>query len=126
MLIDYDLAAVLENKAEQREATSKHWTGTAPFMARELLGTPPRGVEVQHVFPHELESWLYILLHILLGYTDSAPTDDPLKAWVKANWETVFVEKGAFFNHNPTGYIRYTSGVRECVFLLSVRLLERM
>src|ERR1700742_295542 len=73
VLIDYDLSIFLEEGGKSPGASSKHRTGTGPFMARELLADAPEGVMVSHVYADELESWLYILLHVQLGYTDVAP-----------------------------------------------------
>src|SRR6185437_458619 len=98
VLIDYDLSAVLMHLEENRVATSKHRTGTTPFMARELLKKPPDGVVVRHIFAHELESWLYTLVHVLLGYTNDTPEGDPLRNWALSDWDRVHIEKNDFFN----------------------------
>jgi hypothetical protein len=91
---DYDLA-ILDDGVGTREATSKHRTGTAPFMAIQLLDKrAPLGVT--HIYAYELESWFYILLHISLGYTHEVPKKDLLRAWRSRSWDTIFDMKYLF------------------------------
>jgi hypothetical protein len=100
---DYDLAIVNDNLGT-REATSKHRTGTAPFMAMQLLAKrAPLGVT--HIYAYELESWFYILLHIALGYTHEVPKKDLLCAWRSRSWDIIFDQKLLFLltrsHHEP-------------------------
>jgi len=104
VLIDYDLSAVLRHREENRVATSKHRTGTTPFMARELLMNPQEGVVVRHTFAHELESWVYILVHVLVGYTYDPPKGHPLREWAHSDWERACEKKELFFGDSPAGY----------------------
>jgi hypothetical protein len=107
ILLDYDLSSILKDGQRECGATSKHRTGTTPFMARELLDSPPEGVTVEHVYAHELESWLYILLHVQLGYTNRAPKGNPLKGWWVLDWHRVFEKKELFFTTKRIGYKQY-------------------
>jgi hypothetical protein len=115
VLIDFDLSSLLEEGTREHGATSKHRTGTTPFMARALLQTAPPGIIVEHVYACEVESWLYILLHVFLGYTDRAPPGHPLKEWTNSNWQRVFEQKKSFFNLDAEGFLAYLARVR-CLF----------
>jgi hypothetical protein len=94
--------------AEGKKATSKHRTGTTPFMARDLLQRPPHGVIVEHIYAYEVESWLYIFLHILLGYKATVPSEDPLKEWRTGDWNYVATQKDLFLTDQlKSGYPKY-------------------
>jgi hypothetical protein len=114
VLIDFDLSSLLEDGTREHGATSKHRTGTTPFMARNLLQTAPPGVIVDHLYAYEVESWLYILLHVFLGYTDIAPPGHPLEAWTDSNWEKVYDKKHLFFNLHEGSFLAYLPKVRCC------------
>jgi hypothetical protein len=81
-------------------------------MARDLLRNPLPGVIVDHIYAYELESWLYILLHICLGYTNVAPDGDPLKAWRSSDWSYAANFKGLFLSADESGYISVMDSVR--------------
>ena len=110
LLNDFDLALRIGDR-ESRIATSKHRTGTAPYMARELLDSAPLGVIVTHEYAHELESLFYLLLFIALGYTKSIPEGDPLKHWRSRDWMRIAEAKDLFFS-NPQRMTRLLSQVR--------------
>lgn len=59
VLIDWDLAIPLEPYALP-DPSSKHRTGTAAFMALELLGN--EGAPIKHEYRHDLESFGWILI----------------------------------------------------------------
>ncbi|THG97260.1 hypothetical protein EW026_g4697 [Hermanssonia centrifuga] len=69
ILIDYDLAIVVTDDGElSTVASSKHRTGTLPFMAFELLqemrdpGYGSKAPRIRHRLRHDLESMLYVSL----------------------------------------------------------------
>jgi hypothetical protein len=105
----------------EQENTVLHRTGTTPCMARNLLQTALPGVTMDHLYAYEVESWLYILLHVFLGYTDIAPPSYPLKAWMDSNWEKVYDKKLLFFSLHEGGFLSYLSKVR-CYYFLSTLL----
>jgi len=86
VLIDHDLSTIL-SADEERQANNKHRTGTAPFMARELLKEAPPGVMIEHVYAHELESWLYPYLYPLKIYKGCA-IESPIERIVE-----IFMER---------------------------------
>ncbi|THV00268.1 hypothetical protein K435DRAFT_776628, partial [Dendrothele bispora CBS 962.96] len=62
VLNDLDLAS---RATKEMSATSKHRTGTRPFMAYELLN--PKKV-VSHLYRHDLESFFYVMLCLCCRY----------------------------------------------------------
>ncbi|KAG5638901.1 hypothetical protein H0H81_008961 [Sphagnurus paluster] len=64
---DWDMAGHVGSDDEVPLSTSKHRTGTIPFMARDLLvdenETPP-----PHLYRHDLESFFYILVWAAFHY----------------------------------------------------------
>ncbi|TFK37136.1 hypothetical protein BDQ12DRAFT_667335 [Crucibulum laeve] len=58
ILNDWDMASKLDEKGHIPPSGALHRTGTVPFMARDLLKKNPP----PHLYRHELESWLYILV----------------------------------------------------------------
>ncbi|KAI5115612.1 hypothetical protein M0805_004097 [Coniferiporia weirii] len=90
VLIDFDLASL-----PPYTRASKHRTGTAPFMAREVLNKR----DYCHGVHHELESFLYIAVWHgagYKGYTLQPGRHDVLKEWRKSNWEKVLEAKKLF------------------------------
>ncbi|KAF9476180.1 hypothetical protein BDN70DRAFT_863614 [Pholiota conissans] len=76
VLSDYDL--VLELKNRGLGPSSKNRTGTRPYMALDLLDTPP----MDHQYRHDLESLFYVLVVLTTGYKNG-----PLKDWCDAEAE---------------------------------------
>ncbi|KAJ8487171.1 hypothetical protein ONZ45_g14434 [Pleurotus djamor] len=80
ILGDWDLSAVLENGVVPRSA-EKTRVGTQPFMAIDLLAEIPP----PHLYRHDLESFLWILLWAMVNYDLKGhrciPADHPLSAW---------------------------------------------
>ncbi|PSR82193.1 hypothetical protein PHLCEN_2v6116 [Hermanssonia centrifuga] len=71
ILIDYDLATMVDPDGEPLAApSSKHRTGTLPFMAHELLDDmsrprPPEYRRVTHRLRHDFESLFYLCLYCI-------------------------------------------------------------
>ena len=68
VLIDFDMAIVVEDRKGKStyQASSKHRTGTLPFMAWELIQDAIRGMDdchwvpVPHLLRHDYESLFYV------------------------------------------------------------------
>jgi len=58
VLMDFDLSSWTKDIKEDYTKTSQQRTGTPPFMAHGLLG----GSDVLHLYRHDLESLLYVML----------------------------------------------------------------
>ena len=64
ILNDWDMASHLTEKGEVPNSATLHRTGTMPFMAGELLCSPPP----PHYYRHDLESSFYILIWAAVHY----------------------------------------------------------
>ncbi|KAF5365876.1 hypothetical protein D9757_011041 [Collybiopsis confluens] len=64
VLNDFDLSSLLTRM--DKSPTSKHRTGTKPFMARDLLAS---NWDKGHLYRHDLESLFYITLIVSCHYT---------------------------------------------------------
>jgi Fungal protein kinase len=93
ILSDFDLAVSMPRGGEP---SSVHHSGTAPFMALDLLKPNACKRELEHDF----ESALYIMIWIALGYKGWKPptTGDPLSDWRHGAWSQIYTAKIAFIN----------------------------
>jgi len=90
ILTDFDLAISM---TRSEKPSSAHRSGTAPFMALELLHPDACEQELSHDF----ESALYILLWVALGYKGwKPPAGDPLSGWRRGAWAQIYKAKRAF------------------------------
>jgi Fungal protein kinase len=96
ILSDFDLAVSMTRSGT---ASSTHRSGTAPFMALDLLRSDPCKQELEHDF----ESALYIMVWVALGYKGWKPplTGDPLSNWRRGTWSQICDAKELFINRNP-------------------------
>lgn len=101
ILNDYDLAVVLNDDKSLPPPSSKHRTGTAPFMAYELL-LPGRFTI--HLYRHDLESFLYVLVWTAAGYEGFRPPKgkDPLEMWRGGDWSAIARDKHSFLTSRVT------------------------
>ncbi|THH04541.1 hypothetical protein EW145_g5443 [Phellinidium pouzarii] len=92
ILLDFDLASLPHQGHD-----SRHRTGTAPLMAREVLNAAEKAYT--HGVHHELESLLYIIVWHGMGYkgyTLPKGTEDTLVMWRKGTWENILQHKKTF------------------------------
>lgn len=99
ILLDFDLASI--PKTRKRQA-SKLRTGTAPFMARDVLNAERE--PYVHGLHHDLESLLYVAIWQSLGYRLYTPPEDcdPLVAWRKGDYKAILNAKRAFLLDKAT------------------------
>ncbi|KAF5365885.1 hypothetical protein D9757_011034 [Collybiopsis confluens] len=78
VLNDFDLSSLLTRM--DKSPTSKHRTGTKPFMAHNLLDTE---WDKGHLYRHDLESLFYIILIVSSHYSGptTRPYSLPYEAW---------------------------------------------
>ncbi|KAJ7257726.1 hypothetical protein C8J57DRAFT_946373, partial [Mycena rebaudengoi] len=91
VLNDVDLS---ELRGKSLRSTSKHRTGTAPYMAIDLLvtGPPP-----PHLYRFDLESLYYVLVYIVCQYHERKKIDNPpFDEWSHLLTPTLRTEKRAF------------------------------
>ena len=65
VLTDYDLSSWKEDLKKDYRSTSQQRTGTPPYMAQEIL----LGTSATHLYRHDIESLLYIMLIICGRHT---------------------------------------------------------
>lgn len=101
ILNDYDLAIILNDDKSLPPPSSKHRTGTAPFMAYELLSA--KG-SIAHLYRHDLESFLYVLVWTAMGYEGFKPPKgvDPLEMWRGGDWSAIARDKNSFLTSRVT------------------------
>jgi hypothetical protein len=103
VLIDYDLATM---PPFDKDPTSKHRTGTAPFMAYELLNLDFNAT-YQHGLHHDLESCFYCIIWHGVGYKTNKkftklrtmphlPRADVLRDWRVGAWKKIASSKFNF------------------------------
>ncbi|KAG8803957.1 hypothetical protein FRC17_006079, partial [Serendipita sp. 399] len=93
VLIDFDFVKDLEDPSQP---TSRHRSGTVPFMASSLLSHP----NSPHTLHEDFESACYILVWTALGYRGSAlPEDkeDPLANWKNGSLSVIAAFKMQLF-----------------------------
>jgi hypothetical protein len=79
VLNDYDLSSVQEDGPGGNERT-----GTIPFMALALLTTKAIKGEVEHLYQHDAELFIWVLTWVCLRYENGkVRSDRPLHAWLK-------------------------------------------
>jgi len=70
VLMDFDLSSWTKDIKENYSKTSQQRTGTPPFMAHGLLD----GSDALHLYRHDLESLLYVMLILATNYEIQHPT----------------------------------------------------
>ena len=70
MLIDMDLATKVRDDGTNERSEAQQMTGTLQFMAIEVLemALPQADHDLNHTYRHDLESFLYVFLHICISY----------------------------------------------------------
>ncbi|TFY74696.1 hypothetical protein EWM64_g9315 [Hericium alpestre] len=101
VLNDWDLSEDMmkrESDDSSANATARHRTGTAPFMALELLqSNPPR-----HLYRHDLESFINILIwcavHFDFDGTEPKRPVPEVEPWLEGDWQDIWKHKSLLFN----------------------------
>jgi serine/threonine protein kinase len=89
VLNDFDLAV----SADVKSMSSKHRTGTKPFMAIDLIHPDP----TVHMYRHDLESMFYVLVWITSRFHNGQEiADPPLQEWAD-NADLILVDKKRSF-----------------------------
>ena len=114
VLLDFDLASM----PGSRRYSSKHRTGTAPFMAREVLDS--NNVRYMHKIYHDLESLFYALVWHAVGYrgTNLPPQKgvDPLKNWRTGDVKAMLNAKKDFFRNEDALDIAFDSTTESSLY----------
>ncbi|THU81956.1 hypothetical protein K435DRAFT_844549 [Dendrothele bispora CBS 962.96] len=120
VLNDLDLASRV---TKEMSATSKHRTGTRPFMAYELLDSDPKKL-VPHLYRHDLESLFYVMLFACCRYNlDGESVSSLYDEWLTDSAENLSNSKEVLCNShkdfNPpvtpdfSGFSKILTDIRE-------------
>jgi serine/threonine protein kinase len=117
VLNDFDLSVSADVKA----SSSKHRTGTKPFMAIDLL----RGDPTTHLYRHDLESLFYVLVWISSRYHDGEEiVDPPLQHWAETDGLDLVDKKVAFITTLPFHPTERFESCRPCVYSMRKVFLD--
>ena len=92
VLNDYDVASL-----ESDSPLANERTGTIPFMALDLLENHGKKGIVKHVYRHDLESFIWVLVWLTLQYRNGEKISGPLDEWAQGNAENCLSRKCRFF-----------------------------
>jgi serine/threonine protein kinase len=94
ILNDFDLAKLV--KEMQCGPSAKHKTGTLPFLALDLL----HSWNSQHLFQHDFESFLYVIMWIVARYENGEEKfTEELVLWLCKDPGRVLSSKLLLFSH---------------------------
>jgi hypothetical protein len=87
VLNDYDLSSLARAQGPQENER----TGTVPFMALDLLTPKGQGGEIKHLYRHDLESFIWVLVWVCLRYKDGTllTFNRPFDDWATKDAVTV-------------------------------------
>ena len=108
VLKDLDLAV----SADVKSTSSKHRTGTKPFMAIDLIRPGP----TVHMYRHDLESMFYVLVWITLRFHDGQEiADPPLQEWADNDDLLLVAKKRSFFMSMPPRRTKQFESFGRCI-----------
>ena len=94
VLNDFDLAV----STDSTSTSSKHRTGTKPFMAIDLIHPDP----TVHMYRHDLESMFYVLVWITSRFHNGQEiAHPPLQEWADNSGATLLEKKNLFIMSVP-------------------------
>ncbi|KAG1840485.1 hypothetical protein DFJ58DRAFT_689182 [Suillus subalutaceus] len=93
VLNDYDLSSINHDGPSGKERT-----GTVPFMAIDLLEEPGLKGKVTHLYRHDAESLVWVLIWVCLRYEDGKLLSGkkPLDDWLRVDAKGCGEKKSAF------------------------------
>jgi len=97
LLNDYNLSSLAS--AQGRQGNER--TGTVPFMALDLLTSEGQGGEIKHLYRHDLESFIWVLVWVCLRYKDGTllTFNHPFDDWATKDAVTVGEKKYYFLDN---------------------------
>ncbi|KAG2028979.1 hypothetical protein BDR03DRAFT_816759, partial [Suillus americanus] len=85
VLNDFDLSSIIQLMSSLKHDRPRGFerTGTVPFMSLDLLTPEAIAGEVEHVYRHDVESFIWVLTWICLRYEGGnlLRKDRPLDEW---------------------------------------------
>ncbi|KAK7439851.1 hypothetical protein VKT23_017423 [Stygiomarasmius scandens] len=93
VLNDWDLSSKIDEEGNVPTSDAKHRTGTLPFLALDLLRTKPE----HHLYRHDLESFLYVLLwaglHYRLDGKRNPYPNEAVRGWISSDFKVAIAHK---------------------------------
>ena len=91
MLIDLDLAVLLDEHGKNETSEEKKMAGTLEYMAIQILegATRKEAAGTDHTYRHDLESFFYVFLSLCIRYgwpEGMEPKTDPLRRWYEGDF----------------------------------------
>jgi Fungal protein kinase len=113
MLIDLDLAVLVNEHGKNETSEERNMTGTLEYMAIQILEGAIRKetAGTDHTYWHDLESFFYVFLSLCIRYgyeKGKEPKTDSLKAWYEGNFESICKIKNGELE--PRGFEIYILG----------------
>ena len=98
MLIDLDLAVLVDENGKNETSEEKNMTGTLEYMAIQILeGTIRKETAgTDHTYRHDLESFFYVFLSLCIRYgwpEGMKPKTDPLRGWYTGEFKDISTTK---------------------------------
>ncbi|KAI0781940.1 hypothetical protein C8Q75DRAFT_544411 [Abortiporus biennis] len=96
--------------------------GTQPFMAMDLLEKAGRKDGIPHLYRHDLESFIWLLVWYSKPETKTYGRPLATNSWATSTAEYCLKDKNAFW----TNYTKYTSDTQEKLFFVTRNLIYAM
>jgi hypothetical protein len=95
VLNDYDLSSM------KNVPTGRERTGTIPFMALDLLSTEAVEGKIEHLYQHDAESFIWVLIWVSIQYEDGKLSShrSPLNEWLTVDAKGCHEKKSSFMRH---------------------------
>ncbi|TFY79273.1 hypothetical protein EWM64_g4737 [Hericium alpestre] len=104
LLNDWDAAKLVPADETHHIPSAHQRTGTAPFVAIDLLCEDPP----PHLYRHSLESYMYIFIwcaiHFNLNGSQAQCIHKAVEGWVHGTWAIIGSQKGQFFASQAAQY----------------------
>ncbi|KAI0781947.1 hypothetical protein C8Q75DRAFT_544618 [Abortiporus biennis] len=121
VLNDFDLATIDRDGTASRP-TGNLRTGTQPFMAMDLLKEAGRKGDIPHLYRHDLESFIWLLVWYSAPKTETYGTPLDMNSWETSTAEYCWKDKNAFW----TNCREHRSDTQKELFLLARNLIYAM
>ncbi|KAI0781943.1 hypothetical protein C8Q75DRAFT_869848 [Abortiporus biennis] len=102
--------------------TGRSHRGTQPFMAMDLLKEAGRKGDIPHLYRHDLESFIWLLVWYSKPRKGTRGRPLDINCWATGTAENCGKDKNAFW----TDCTKYTSDTQEKLLSLAIQLIIRM
>jgi hypothetical protein len=101
VLLDFDLVRVIPTA--KSTAVVKDRSGTVPYMAIEFLTDEYWRSEIERLYCHDLESFIWVIAHIAWGFdSENNPVpNSPVQGWIADNYQLCAAAKSHFVLRRP-------------------------